>query len=170
MSDREPGGRHGRDYRPGERASADLQDMATQAMELWSDVGRMWFGYLAPFTPGAWRGGRQRDRESERGEGSPPRGERLAVSVELSSTQPAEVTLDLRHDGSAEHLKAQDLCPIDRAAGPPLQTISFDEVNGRLRVRIAVPNDQPPGVYVGAIVDRKKDEVRGTLKVTVLAK
>ena len=36
-----------------------------------------------------------------------------------------------------------------------------------LRVSVAIPNDQPKGMYAGAIVDKEQRVARGTLTVTV---
>jgi hypothetical protein len=92
----------------------------------------------------------------------------LSLMIELSSPEQVEVTLDLRRGGPPGALSVQSLRAIDDDDKPAIRAVELDELQGRPRLRIAVPKDQPPGVYVGAILDRARGEARGTLRVRVL--
>ena len=171
----------------------DTQDMATMAMQYWMSLAQMWFGAMAPFLPkgapgmpgipgmpnmpfvpgmpftpdtgGSWDMG-----GPEPGVSWPsPRttSERIALAVEVSSAQPAEVTVILHDPSATQRLVAQSLRAIGDEGKPPLSAIRFDQVSGHLRVRVAVPPDQPEGVYTGAIIDEEKREARGTLQVVI---
>lgn len=92
----------------------------------------------------------------------------LSLMIELSSPEQVEVTLDLRRGGPPGALSVQSLRSIDDDEKPAIRAVELDELQGRPRLRLAVPKDQPPGVYVGAILDRARGEARGTLRVRVL--
>jgi hypothetical protein len=89
-----------------------------------------------------------------------------AVSIELISSRPVRVSLELR-----EHSEKLPLVSLGLRAVDPdkqmLTDISFvadDNGEGR-RLRIRIPEGQPPGVYSGVIVNRDTGEARGTLGV-----
>jgi hypothetical protein len=52
---------------------------------------------------------------------------------------------------------------------PPLTEVAFIAAQGHgpPTLRILVPDDQPPGIYSGVIVDRESGETRGTLTVGI---
>jgi hypothetical protein len=42
-----------------------------------------------------------------------------------------------------------------------------DEVAGRVKLRLRIPESQPSGTYSGVIVNRENGEARGTLSVRI---
>jgi hypothetical protein len=94
--------------------------------------------------------------------------QRSGVSIELTSSQRARVSLDLRTDVEGRSLMTHGLHAVDPGK-PPLTDITFvpgeNHSNGTLR--ISIPELQPSGIYSGVIVDRKKGETWGTLSVQI---
>jgi hypothetical protein len=89
-----------------------------------------------------------------------------AVSIELISARPVRVSLELREHSETMPLVSLGLRAVDPDR-PMLTDISFvpeDNGDGR-RLRIRIPDGQPPGVYSGVIVNRDTGEARGTLGV-----
>jgi len=90
------------------------------------------------------------------------------VTVALASTQPAEVTLDLRPGAAAQPLIVQSLRATEpdkpRLTDVTLRPADEDEV---LTLRVRVPDGQPPGVYNGLIIDERTSRPVGTLSVRV---
>jgi hypothetical protein len=143
---------------------SDPKDIPSMMMRFWTDMAQAWFGSMGR-TDDAWdMGGPARSVAP-----SPPSPRaHVALAVEVTATQPTEVAVDLRSGIDARDLAVLDLCDIADRGKPPLSAISLDnDADGRPRVRITVPRDQPAGVYVGAIVDRERGEGAGTLRVTV---
>jgi hypothetical protein len=93
--------------------------------------------------------------------------ERLAVAVDVASVRRTEVVLDLPERSATRGLTVQELRAVDDPSKPPLPAVVLEVLEGRLRVRLSVPSEHPAGVYVGAILDGKTYEVRGTLRVVV---
>src|SRR5271170_3875511 len=81
--------------------------------------------------------------------------ETIPVSVEVVSRRPVRVSVDLRPNSEARSLVALGLHSVD-SRKPTLTDIHFvhDEAAGRIGLRIAVPENQPPGTYSGVIVNR----------------
>lgn len=91
-----------------------------------------------------------------------------AVSIEVASTRPTEVTLDLRPHANGSALAVHELRALDTQK-PPLTEVRFESgsENGPPRVRIAIPEAQPPDIYTGALIDRETNEPRGTLSIRI---
>jgi hypothetical protein len=92
------------------------------------------------------------------------------VTLRIHSKQQVEVALDIRPGPMAGPLVAHDLRAIDPAL-PRIGGVSVDGAEGgeRLIVRVHVPDDHPPAVYSGIIVDERTNLPRGTISVRVLA-
>jgi hypothetical protein len=94
----------------------------------------------------------------------------LAVSIEVISAHPTQVTLDLQ-----PHAEKLPLATYGLHAGdpqkPPLSEITFKPGadDGRLLLRICIPEGQPPDVYTGVVVDKNTNLPRGTLSVRIMA-
>jgi hypothetical protein len=90
------------------------------------------------------------------------------VSVEVASVRPARVTVDLQPGAAGRRLVVHGLRAMD-AAIPPLTDVAFDaDPSGEIvGVRVRVPDDLPPGVYAGVVLDRETGEPRGTLSVRI---
>jgi hypothetical protein len=94
----------------------------------------------------------------------------VAVSVELRSSRPAQVTVDLRPYAPGCELVTAGLYAVDSAI-PPLREVRFESPlgTGPVVLRIRVPDEQPPEVYTGVIVDKKTNLPQGTVSVRVAA-
>jgi hypothetical protein len=170
-------------YKPSEGEGTTMnetQDMAAMAMRYWSEMAKAWMGPWAQFSPLMNWAGQAGDNSWDLGgpgaaaprtaagvNAASPR--RVAISVEITSSQPAEVTVDLGERAPSKTIAAQPLRAIDDDAKPPLSAIQLEFSEGKLSVLATVPRDQPAGVYTGAIVDREKSQVLGTLTVSLRA-
>jgi len=86
----------------------------------------------------------------------------------VASTKPVEVSLDLSPHADPGELLVQDLCAFDGGGKPAITGAKLEPGrDGRLVLRLTVPPDQPPGTYLGMILDRAHAEQRGTLRVSV---
>jgi hypothetical protein len=99
--------------------------------------------------------------------GTPP-STPTTISLEIISTRPARVSLELSQSAGGRELMTHGLRAVDPNK-PPLNDISFlpSRDPGRETLRIRLTEDQPPGIYSGVIVDREKGEACGTLSVCV---
>jgi hypothetical protein len=90
------------------------------------------------------------------------------VSIEVVSRRPIKVSVDLRPNSEMKSLVALGLGAVD-SKKPALKDVRFvpDETPGRIKLRIRVPDKQPPGTYSGVIVNRNNGEARGTLSVRI---
>ena len=97
-----------------------------------------------------------------------PNGETMAVSIEVVSLRPVQVSVELRPNSESQSLVALGLSSVDQRM-PMLKDISLgpDEVAGRVKLRLRIPESQPPGTYSGVIVNRETGETRGTLSVRI---
>lgn len=91
-----------------------------------------------------------------------------AISIEIASVRPVQVSLDLRENSEPLPLVSLGLRAIDENK-PPLTGISFAPERSRnaVTLRIPVPDAHPPGIYSGVIVDGNTGETRGTLSVRI---
>jgi hypothetical protein len=107
------------------------------------------------------------DRPIATGKHAPPVPS-IAVSIELNSRQPVHVLVDLRHGSADLHLVCLGLHAVD-STKPPLTDITLirEPSEVPIKLRIAIPNDQPPGTYSGVIVNRNTGEPHGTLTVSI---
>src|SRR5262249_1880944 len=93
------------------------------------------------------------------------------VRIEIASVRPTEVSLDLRPYSGERPLVVHSLRAVD-ADKPRLTDVSFRAAaaDDPASLRIAVPDDQPAGIYNGLIVDEETGRPLGTLSVRVIAK
>lgn len=101
------------------------------------------------------------------GDGAPADGNKH-VSVEVSSSRPIRVTLDLRARTNRLTLMGQGLRAVNSQA-QLLGGVAFvdsDEDDCPV-VRIRVADDQPTGNYTGVVTDAQSGEPCGTLSVRV---
>jgi len=94
--------------------------------------------------------------------------ETMAASIEVVSLRPVQVSVELRPNTKDQSLVALSLNAVD-SRKPALTDISFvpDEARGRVKLRIRIPESQPPGTYSGVIVHRDSGETRGTLSIRI---
>jgi hypothetical protein len=91
-----------------------------------------------------------------------------AIPTEVTSVLPVRVTLSLDERSPAQcSLGVYELRALDPSK-PPLKGISFERgADGGQTLHVRVPDDQPPGMYSGAVIDANSNEPRGTLSVLV---
>jgi hypothetical protein len=89
-----------------------------------------------------------------------------ALSIEVTSARPAQITIDLREGSEALPLTSPGLHALE-VGKPPLNEIGFvpDVATGTIKIVVTIPNNQPGGTYSGVVVNRKTGEARGTLSV-----
>ena len=94
--------------------------------------------------------------------------ERMAVSIEVISLRPVRVSVELWPNSEAKSLVSLGLSAVD-SSKPALSDISLvpDEVPGRIKLRLRIPENQPSGTYSGVIVNRDSGEARGTLSIRI---
>jgi hypothetical protein len=134
--------------------------LQTEMVPLWLDAMRSMMG--ADASPASYAPG-FRARASTNGA---VKERSAAVSIELISSRPVRVSLELREHSESLPLVSLGLRAVDPDI-PTLTDITFvpaDNGDGR-RLRICIPDGQPPGVYSGVIVNRNTGETRGTLGV-----
>jgi hypothetical protein len=97
-----------------------------------------------------------------------PNAEPLAVTIEVVSLRPVQVSVELRPNCEPHSLVALGLSAVD-SGKPILKDISLapDEVAGRIKLRLQIPESQPSGTYSGVIVNRDSGETRGTLTIRI---
>src|SRR5580692_5088023 len=76
------------------------------------------------------------------------RAETMAVTIEVVSLRPVQVSVALRPNSEPQSLVALGLSAVD-SEKPILKDISFvpDEVAGRIKLRLRIPESQPSGTY-----------------------
>ena len=94
--------------------------------------------------------------------------ETMAVTIEVVSLRPVQVSVELPPNSEPHSLVALGLSAVDPRK-PVLKDISLtpDEVAGRIRLRLQIPESQPSGTYSGVIVNRDSGETRGTLTIRI---
>lgn len=87
-----------------------------------------------------------------------------SISVDVCSIRPVRVTLDLKPNAAGRALATHGL-RAPEVEKPALTDVTFeagpDGVLPRLRLR--VPEGQPPGLYTGVVVDKRSGELLGTM-------
>lgn len=90
------------------------------------------------------------------------------VPIEVVSIRPVQVLMELVPNSDTQSLVALALSSV--APGKPTLTqVSFvqDKAEGRVKLRVQIPDKQPAGTYAGVVVDRNSGEARGTLSVRI---
>ncbi len=93
-----------------------------------------------------------------------------AVSIELLASSPTQVTLNLSPKAERLFLATPGLHAMT-ADTPPLTDLTFIPAldNNPASLRIRVPDQHPPGLYTGVLVDRNTGLPQGTVSVRVLS-
>ena len=99
-----------------------------------------------------------------------PVDQQTMITLAIQSKHPVEVSVDLRPRSAGLALAVHDL----RSSGPDERRIGGVEITGRadddqVTIRLSVPDDLPPGVYSGLIVDSRSSLPRGTLSLRLVA-
>jgi hypothetical protein len=91
------------------------------------------------------------------------------ISIDVASARRTEVIVDLPQRQLPDKLRVLDLRAPDGEA-PRLGGVTIERPGeDRLVVRLRVPDDHPPGLYSGLILDEATSLPRGTLAVRIIA-
>jgi hypothetical protein len=91
-----------------------------------------------------------------------------AISIEMSSSRPVQVSIDLRENSEMLPLVTLGLRAVDEHK-PPLNDVTFmaDGTRSAIKLKISIPDNHPPDTYSGVIVNRSTGETLGTLSVRI---
>lgn len=102
--------------------------------------------------------------------GSEPRADEdsTAISIEVASSRPVQISIDLKENSEKLPLVTLGLRAVDPAA-PVLSDVTFvaETAEHPLQLRVAIADDFPIGLYSGVVVHQVTGEVRGTLTVRI---
>jgi hypothetical protein len=152
---------------------SDVQDFGVRMMQYTSDVFGLWFEMMnammaplgAPTRPPPARQNGNGHRPVER---APDVAARTRVRVEVVSTRPAEVAVDLRPDAAGRSLVVHGLRAAD-ATLPRLDDVAIAADGDGVALRIRVPPDLPAGTYNGLVIDDETSAPVGTVSLRVAA-
>jgi len=153
MSEKDPYGSAGPWMDPW-AAMAPMMAPWIQMMRMWADTmsrmgwpGSAWPNPVAPGGPGARPGG-------------------SAVSVQVTSTRPARVTVALTPGSEGLPLTASPLEYAGAGDAEPLENVVVETLPGDVRVSLTVPDAQPAGRYAAGLHDASGFR-RGELTVEI---
>jgi hypothetical protein len=114
-------------------------------------------------------GGAPRSHEAPKEAPPEPQGAApLAITLDIESSRRVEVSVDLRARSPSLSLVVHDLRAPEpdkpRLTGVKLEGLPDEE---RVCLHIHVPDDHPPGVYSGLILDARTSLPRGSLSVRI---
>jgi hypothetical protein len=169
--------------------TGDVQDLGVRTLQYVSDFAALWLDLLqraatdsALLRPRGAANSARATTSSDRAGGdgarsahdlqpaATQRAQPLRVKIEVAAAQPAEVTLDLRPEGTDLQLIVHALRAVDPDK-PRVSDVGIrpgaDGEPATLWIR--VPPGQPAGVYSGVIVDRQSSRPVGTLSLRIAA-
>lgn len=96
--------------------------------------------------------------------GTPAAGAPTAFDIEIASTRPVRVSVDLKPGAAGRCLATHGLRALE-SEKPPLTEIAFatERAGGPAVLRLRVPEGQPAGLYTGVVIDQQSGEPLGTL-------
>jgi hypothetical protein len=153
----------------GQRGMPDgVAEVIERTMRAYNDLLPAWLQIASSMVKVDQLGVRDSGANPARGSSDPSKGEgRTRIAVETVSRRPVRVLLDLSEGSSVLSLMTHGLRAIDPEK-PALAEVSFIPApQGCATLRIVVPDGLPPGHYTGVVVDREKEEARGTLSIQV---
>jgi hypothetical protein len=161
--------------------AGDAQDLAMRMLEHASDFAAVWLEFVQIAAAGNATASSSagedaaKTKPDERPNAAAPASrskdaspERLRVRIEMLSTQPTEVSLDINPDAARLPLIVHALRAVDPDK-PRLSEVSFeagaDKQPGCLRIH--VPPGQPAGIYSGLMIDEQTSRPVGSVSVRV---
>ncbi len=139
--------------------SDNLQVLVERMLRFQSEMIPLWIETLATLVKvDPSRNGHAPGTDAHPQSNGGPNGETMAVSI----------SVELRPNSESQSLVALGLSSVDQRK-PMLKDVSLgpDEVVGRVKLRLRIPESQPPGTYSGVIVNRETGETRGTLSIRI---
>lgn len=147
----------------GPGAVGGLEQMAMRMMRSTLDLAGLWVEMMSsvPATMGSWMA-----QAAPVGGTAASGGVDQGPALSIESSRPVEVSFDLEPRWRSASLAVQPLRSATQETA--LQGIELETADdGRLRLRLVVPDELPGGVYTGAIFDPRTGVGRGTLTVRV---
>lgn len=151
--------------RPG---NDNLQGILERVLHFQAEVVPLWIDTLASLVRVEQQ---QNDHVRARGGWPHTNGENpeaTAVAIEVASIRPVQVLVEFRRNSEARALVALGLNSVDPGK-PSLTQVRFvpDEIEGRAKLRVRIPDKQPTGIYAGVIVNRDSGETVGTVNIRI---
>jgi len=160
----------------------DMEHMMERTMHLYKDMWDLWMegielffrnpmfmsGRLRPET--GPQSGTSRDTQWESEPDPPANGFGVIPVVEVLSSRTTRVALKMDPQAGQFLPQVQALYAADPTIRP-LKGVSFllGPESAIPVVQVKIPDDQPPGTYTGAVVDRTTNEPKGTLCISILS-
>lgn len=150
----------------------DVQDLMTRWFKYTSELTEVWFQLVGMTAGGqmpraaAWAGAPAPQGPAPTA--GPVAGEPTRVGVQVRCSRPVEVVLDLRPLSGETPLRVHDLRAAD-AEKPRITGVRIERVQGRDAplLCIEIPEDQPPGIYSGLVLDEATSLPAGTVAVRI---
>ena len=156
-------------------AQGDRKELIERLLHFYTDLGSLCFELMESIirNPGVGDLLRPQPNGSERNTNAASShngasAQAAAIPTEVTSVLPVRVTLSLdERSTSLCSLGVHELRALDESK-PSLKNVSFESgSDGRQTLHVRVPDNQPPGIYSGVVIDTKTNEPRGTLSVLV---
>lgn len=137
---------------------------ATSGMPL---MGNPWEAFAATAAGAAPRPAPSTDEGNARRSGADA-GEPTRLRIEVVSSRPTEVALDLQPSATGRALIVHDLRAVAPDT-PRIADVTFQPGAGETPacLRICVPPEQPAGVYSGLIIDEQSSRPVGSVSVSL---
>ena len=149
-------------------AKDNLEDILERVLRFQAEMLPLWIDTLATAVKvDLPQNGNATDRSAWRHiNGKNP--EAMAVAIEVASIRPVQVSVEVRRTFEAQPLMVMGLNSLDRRK-PSLTQVRFvpGEVEGRVKLRVQIPDKQPTGTYAGVIVNRDSGEALGTVSIRI---
>lgn len=153
--------------------SSDVREASERVVRYSADLLALWFdfvnstmanGDLMRNLAASWQGARPATGDPPAAQAARP----TSVAVEICSSRPVRVTLDLKANATGRLLATHGLRAVE-AEKAPLTDVSFEPaVDGTpVVLRMRVPEAQPAGLYTGVVIDKQNGDLLGTLSAQV---
>jgi hypothetical protein len=145
-----------------------VADLVERTVRAYNELLPVWLQVANSLVKVDPLGVRPTEANPARGWPDPSKGAvRTRISVETVSRRPVRVLLDLSEGSSVLNLMTHGVRAVDPQK-PVLTEVSFIPApQGCATLRIVVPDSLPAGHYTGVVVDKDKEEARGTLSIQV---
>lgn len=151
-----------RQLRAGDTGSVEpgknVETLVGRALDLTKDLGALWLDAVELLVKSSGRGNGAAEPETS--------GVGLQVGVEICSSRRVQVNLHLPPRRSHPVPRVHALHAADPSC-PPLTGVSFRAAAEGPVLRVEVPDQQPPGLYSGVVVDRDTNEPLGTVSLRI---
>jgi hypothetical protein len=149
---------------------APVQDLIDKLLRFQAEMIPIWLDVLGSFARTDVRRSRLADAVGAVAGANGVPGS-AGVAIEVSSSKPAEVRLNLVDSARRLALVSAGLHSVEAKDYPTIGVRFAPESPKRsARLSITVPPGQPSGMYCGVLVDRDSHEVQGSVSVHVIRK